>query len=217
MICNETRDVFSNLKKYEEKECPVDYCGSIMKIAMDESCGMCVMCREGTRQAYEIIKDITDGKCKSNDLELLIELAELIKENASCDMSKKAAEICLEMIIENEEEWDKHIYRKRCTNLVCKGAFTLYVDPDLCDGCGKCLEACPSAAISGGDGLIHVINTDICNKSMECMRVCPKEAVKKAGALKPKLPSQPVKVGAFGQSSEGGDDTGRSRRRRRGE
>lgn len=213
MFCDSKSDIFVKWNPDEKNACPVDYCKALMKSAKEESCGEDVLCREGTWQAYEIIKDITEGNGKSDDLELLLELTGLIKENGGCDMSRTAASICMEMIGSNEEEWDRHIRRKRCTNLVCKASFTLYVDPMVCDGCGKCLETCSHSAISGGQGLIHVIDTDMCTKSMECINVCPKGAIKKAGPVKPKLPAEPVKAGSYGQAEEEGG--GRRRRRRK--
>jgi len=213
MTCNAGSEMFEKWNPNVDNSCPVDYCVRVMRKAKEESCGEEVLCREGTWQAYEIIRDITEGRGQSDDLELLKELTGLMKDNAGCEMARYAASICLDSIKEYEEEWDRHISRKRCTNLVCKGSFTLYIDPAICDGCGKCIESCSIKAIVGGQGLIHVIDTNTCVKSMECMGVCPNGAIKKAGPVKPKLPLEPVKVGNFGQVEE--DGGGRRRHRRK--
>lgn len=214
MICHTSGELFPKWEDADINACVVDYSMNIMNVAKKESCGKCVLCREGTWQVHEIIKDITEGNAKSDDFELLSDLLEQIKDNAGCDMSRTAAGICKDMMKRYEEEWDMHIRRKRCSNLVCKGTFTLYVDPITCDGCGKCMESCPQGAIAGGAGMIHIINPDICNKSMVCLSVCPKDAIKKAGSVKPKIPNEPVPVGSFSHSI-GEEDDGRRRRRRR--
>lgn len=215
MNCNKGSDILTKWDDKDKDACVVDYCMNIMRIAKNESCGKCVLCREGTWQVYEIIKDITEGNAKSEDFELLTDLLEQIRDFASCEMSRNSASVCIDIMKRYEEEWEMHIRRKRCSNLVCKESFTLYVDPNMCDGCGKCLKSCPQGAIVGGEGLIHIIKTDICKKSMVCISVCPKEAIKKAGPVKPKTPSEPVPVGSFGSSSAA--DEGGLRRRRRGE
>ncbi|AYO29396.1 4Fe-4S dicluster domain-containing protein [Biomaibacter acetigenes] len=215
MTCKANSAVLPKWQESDANACVVDYCKNLMDTARKESCGKCVLCREGTWQVYEIIKDITEGNGQSEDFELLLEILEQMDKNAKCEMSRTAASICIDLMKAHEEEWDKHIRRKRCSNLVCKGTYTVYVDPQLCDGCGKCLESCPHGAIAGKAGMIHVINPNMCSKSMICMSVCPKGAIKKAGAVKPKLPSEPVPVGSFDQPSAGQEGETMMRRRRR--
>jgi NAD-dependent dihydropyrimidine dehydrogenase PreA subunit len=216
MICNENSTLLPSWDASNSSACVVDYCMNLMDIARKETCGKCVFCREGTLQIYEIIKEITEGNAESGDAELLLDVLSQIEKGGSCEMSKTAASRCIEMMKTYEEDWDLHIRRKRCSKLVCKGMYTLYIDPQLCDGCGKCLEVCSDGNILGGTGMIHVIQGSSGNdKAKELIAVCPKGAIKKAGAVKPKLPSEPVPVGSFGQ--DGGDSeegTGRRRRRR---
>lgn len=212
MICETKGNIFEQWNEADSQACVVDYCMRVMDKARQESCGKCVLCREGTWQVYEIIKDIAQGNAQRDDYELLLDLTEQISANGSCEMSRTAAATCLNLMKSQEDEWDKHIRMKRCQPMVCRGMYTLYVDPQLCDGCGKCVAGCPQGAIAGGEGMIHVIDTARCNKSMACMAICPKGAIKKAGAVKPKLPTEPVPVGSFGGA---GDEEEGSRRRRR--
>ncbi len=214
MICDAHKIELPVWETGSERDCVVDFCKNLMDTARKESCGKCVLCRDGTWQVYEMFKDITEGNAKSEDFDLAAELLELIRENAGCDMSRDAAAMSLELMERHAEEWDRHIRRKRCTNMVCKASYTLYVDPAVCDGCGACLAACPSGAIAGGEGMIHVIDVDACSKSLNCVRTCPKGAIKKAGPVKPKVPAEPIPTGSF-ESASGGEDDGTSRRRRR--
>lgn len=197
----------------QQGTCVIDFCKNLMDTARKESCGQCVLCREGTWQVYEIIKEITEGNGRNDDFELLVEILTQIEINGKCEMSKSSASQCIKLMEKYEEEWDNHIRRKRCKNLVCKGTYTFYIDPKICDGCGECIERCTSGAIAGSVGMIHIINPSLCNKTMVCAAVCSKGAIKKAGPIKPKVPSEPVPAGSFGQSEE--EEGGNTIRRRR--
>ncbi len=214
MTCDIESTLLPEWDEASPEGCVVDYCKTLMDIARKESCGKCVLCREGTWQVYELIRGITEGHAESGDLELVTELLEQIRSNAGCELSQEAAWRSLELMKGSPEEWDQHIRRKRCSSLICKSSYTLYVDPALCDGCGACVPGCQAGAIAGGEGMIHVIQTDTCNKSLACLSACPKGAIKKAGPVKPKVPLEPIPVGSCSESSEAGED-GTQRRRRR--
>ena len=84
----------------------------------------------------------------------------------------------------------------------------MYIDPALCTGCEICAKAAPEGAIAGGEGMIHVIKDDSRLKNDEFFALCPVAAIKKAGAIKPRVPQEPVPVGSFEANG------GRRRRRR---
>lgn len=198
--------------------CVVEYSRQLLDQARRESCGKDVFCREGTWQVSEIIADITKGKIEGEEGELIRELLLLISENANCEMSSAAAARCLDLMDRYQNEWEQHLRRKRCTNLICKPSYLLYIAPELCDGCGKCPDSCPVGAIAGGKDMIHVIDAEACDKCGKCIEVCPRGAIKKISAhgVKPKVPAAPVAVGSFGGSG-GGEEGSSMRRRRRGE
>lgn len=215
MNCEMKSDVLPQWDASAMNACPVDFCMKLMDTARSESCGECVLCREGTFQAYEIIKDITKGNSTSDDYELLLDVLGQIKEYASCEMSKTAAKTAIDLMKDYEDEWNKHLLRKVCTTMVCKGMFSMYIDPAVCTGCGACKSECPNNAIIGSDGFIHIIDPTVCNKSLVCVDVCPVSAIKKAGKIRPKLPTELIAVGSFGVDVGGDEDSGRRRRRRR--
>jgi ferredoxin len=219
MICENKSNFLPELKVESFSAgtaCVVDFSKMMMDLARRSSCGKCVLCREGTWQVHEIIKDITEGKTQSGDFELARELLEQISINAGCEMSVTAASHCRSLLENYQEEWDQHIRRKRCTSLTCKVSYTLFIAPELCDGCEKCVDICPQAAIVGGMDMIHVMDAEKCNKCLLCVDVCPKGAIKKAGAVKPKLPVEPVPVGSFGAMAGEAEEGSGMRRRRRG-
>ncbi len=76
---------------------------------------------------------------------------------------------------------------------------TFHILPDLCDGCGECVDVCPEDAIEGGRKKVHVIDQDACEKCGKCYEVCMdlRQAVVKAGAVKPRTPKRPIPVGTW--------------------
>jgi len=49
-------------------------------------------------------------------------------------------------------------------------------DPDLCTGCGTCIEQCPVSALSLEDSIPRV-NPDICISCFCCQEICPEQAL----------------------------------------
>ncbi len=214
MICDKKADFLPGIIDIREKKedvCPVDWALNVADAARKESCGLCVMCREGLLQLYTIISDITQDRGESEDIELLTDLCEVINKTGGCEISRTASELILESLKLHTDEWNVHLRRKRCSASVCRQFITVVIQPELCQGCGDCVEKCPEDAILGGKDMIHVISREKCTKCGECIAACPHQAIIKAGAVIPKTPEQPVPVGSFG-----GDDDGGRRRRRRG-
>ncbi|QIB68708.1 4Fe-4S dicluster domain-containing protein [Aminipila butyrica] len=200
----------------DRSACVVEYSRQLMDQVRRESCGKDVFCREGTWQVSALIGAVAKGEIEGDEGALIRELLGLISENAGCDMSSYAAAHCLVLMDQYSEEWDRHLRRRRCTNLICKPSYTLYIAPELCNGCENCIRVCPLRAIAGEKGFIHIIDTGICDKCGKCIEVCPKGAVKKSSVagFPPKVPAEPVPVGSFGEVDVG-DGAIRRRRRRR--
>lgn len=195
-----------------ESICPVDWAKHVTYTAVHENCGKSVVCRDGIKQIYTIINDITQSRATSSDIDLLKDICETVMLYDGCIFAHEAAGMVLESINNHYDEWTKHILRKRCTALACKSYYTVHVDPAKCLGGGACLKACSFGAILGGEGLISVIDNEKCIRCGECYSICPHGAIAKAGAIKPKGPQAPVTVGSFGTA----EDSGGRRRRRRG-
>ncbi|MBN2808713.1 MAG: 4Fe-4S binding protein [Deltaproteobacteria bacterium] len=157
----------------DEDTCMVDVARYFIDFLADESCGKCVPCREGTRQMLKILTNITEGRGKEGDIELLEELSETAKEAALCALGKSAPNSFLSTLHYFRDEYEAHIKEKRCPALSCKELIAFYIDPEKCQGCGSCLRKCPAEAIIGGKKLIHIIDQDKCTKCGTCFEVCP--------------------------------------------
>jgi NADH-quinone oxidoreductase subunit F len=100
--------------------CIVDQVKCSLSFIQNESCGKCIFCREGTMQMAEILNDITEGKGKTHDIDLLLELGEGLKLGAQCDLGRTAPNPALTAIRYFREELEAHIKERRCQALVCK-------------------------------------------------------------------------------------------------
>ncbi|HVP79131.1 MAG TPA: NADH-ubiquinone oxidoreductase-F iron-sulfur binding region domain-containing protein [Thermodesulfobacteriota bacterium] len=100
--------------------CIVDQAKCSLSFIQNESCGKCVFCREGTMQMAEILTDITEGRGKAHDIDLLLELGEGLKSGAQCDLGRTAANPVLTAIRYFREELEAHIKERECRARVCK-------------------------------------------------------------------------------------------------
>lgn len=157
----------------DEDTCMVDVARYFLDFLTDESCGKCVPCREGVRQMLKILTNITEGKGKEGDVEILQELAEVAVDAALCALGKTAPNPFLSTVQYFRDEYEAHIRDKRCPSLYCKELISFHIDPEKCQGCMSCLKKCPSDAIIGAKKTIHVIDQEKCTKCRTCFEACP--------------------------------------------
>jgi NADH-quinone oxidoreductase subunit F len=104
----------------DENTCMVDVAKYFMKFLKDESCGKCYTCRKGTQRMYEILDDITKGQATLEHLDLLEELAEVVKDTTMCGLGQTASNPVLSTLKYFRDEYERHILQKRCDAFVCK-------------------------------------------------------------------------------------------------
>lgn len=157
----------------DEETCMVDFARYFLDFLADESCGKCVPCREGIKQMSKILTNITKGKGRKGDIELLEELSEVAGSAALCALGKGAPNPVLSTLRHFRDEYEAHINEGKCPALSCKELISYYIDPDKCQACLSCGRKCPAEAIDGGKNLIHVVIQDKCTKCGSCLEACP--------------------------------------------
>jgi len=157
----------------DEDTCMVDTARYFLNFLAGESCGKCVPCREGIKQMLDILTDITEGRGKKGNIELLEEVAAMVKDFSLCALGATAPNPVLSTLRYFRDEYMAHIEQKRCPAYVCKELVSYYIDPEKCQACMICLRQCPVGAISGGKNQIHVIDQSKCTKCNTCFEVCP--------------------------------------------
>ena len=177
----------------------VDLARYFLSFTQAESCGKCTMCREGSMQMLEILTDITKGNGKPEDIDLLLELGDAVKQGSLCALGGTCPNPVLTTIKYFRDEYEAHINDKRCPANSCKNLISFHILPDKCQGCGICIRNCPVDAIVGGKRMIHIIDQDKCTKCGTCLDVCPVKfgAVVKVSGEQPETPDEPIPVGEW--------------------
>ena len=161
----------------DEDTCMVDIARYFLEFTQSESCGKCVPCRVGTRHMVDILKRICAGEGRDGDLEDLERLAQDVKAGSLCGLGQTAPNPVLTTLRYFRPEYEEHIRRKHCPAHVCRGLFRFEIQPDTCIGCGRCVKACPVAAIAGEKKKPHVLDQGKCIHCGACFAVCPVSAV----------------------------------------
>jgi len=155
----------------DEDTCMVDMARFFLSFTQLESCGKCIPCRWGTKQMLDILEDISNGRGRPDDIELLQELAESVKDGSLCGLGQTAPNPVLTSIRYFRDEYEEHIKRHHCSAAVCKGLVK-----------APCSHTCPAGVdvprylrfISQGrfDQALAVIREKIPFPSV-CGHVCP--------------------------------------------
>jgi len=104
----------------DDNTCMVDVAKYFMNFLKDESCGKCFTCRKGTQRMSEILGDISEGKGTREQVDLLEELALVVKDTTMCGLGQTASNPVLSTLRYFRGEFDRHIVDKKCDAFVCK-------------------------------------------------------------------------------------------------
>jgi len=161
----------------DERDCMVNVAKYFLDFTMEESCGKCTPCREGTLRLMEMLEGITQGLGTMEDIDKLIEMSETIKESSLCGLGQTAPNPVLTTIKYFRDEYEAHITQKKCPAKVCKPLITFRVDDEKCNGCGRCRLVCPVEAVEGAKKELHKILQDKCIKCGTCFDRCKFDAI----------------------------------------
>ncbi len=170
----------------DEDTCMVDVAKFFMDFVQRESCGKCIPCREGTRRILEILQRITRGY-RNETQEATLErfqgimymerLAKVIKDTSLCGLGQTAPNPVLSTLRWFRDEYEAHIYERRCPAGVCQELRYFTIDQEKCIGCTLCAKRCPTGAIVGEAKQAHYILVDKCIGCGSCVTACRVDAV----------------------------------------
>ncbi|MGL6028556.1 MAG: NADH-quinone oxidoreductase subunit NuoF [Legionella sp.] len=97
----------------DETTCMVDALYRISEFYMDESCGQCTPCREGTGWLVRLLHRITHGHGEPGDIEKLVNVADNIEGRTICALGEAAAWPVQSFVKHFYHEFDYFIKHKR--------------------------------------------------------------------------------------------------------
>ncbi len=171
----------------DETTCMVDLAKFFMQFITSESCGKCIPCREGTKRLLEILERITksyreeetevDSLMRFQGMLYLERLADVIKDTSLCGLGQTAANPVISTLKNFRDEYEAHLYDRKCPAKACRQMLTYTIIEDKCIGCTLCATRCPVNAISGNRKEPHFINQDICTHCGQCELNCRFDAI----------------------------------------
>ena len=163
-----------------EDTCMVKIAHFFMRFTQNESCGKCVLCREGTRQMLALLEDIIEGRATAQTIPLLEELAHTVKLGSLCGLGKTAPNPVLSTLRYFRAEYEAHVQAKHCPAGQCDAFKQYAINLEKCKRCGLCAKKCPAEAISGSRETPYAINPAKCIKCDACLAACKFQAVIRA-------------------------------------
>lgn len=170
----------------DETTCMVDFVRYYMEFIHKESCGKCIPCREGTGRMLEILENII-RKPHTEDSNATLErfkgvmqleiIASVMKDTSLCGLGQTASNPFISALSNYREEFEEHIFDRRCRANVCRGLRTFSIDVDKCTGCTVCAAKCPVNAIYGTRLQPFFVVDDKCIGCGICYDVCKFSAV----------------------------------------
>ena len=115
-----------------QQTCMVSVAQFFMRFTQNESCGKCVLCREGTKQLLSMLEDITSGQATEEIIPLMEQLAHVVQKGSLCGLGKTAPNPVLSTLRYFLNEYEAHVIHKRCPANQCKALRIPEIDPAKC-------------------------------------------------------------------------------------
>ncbi|MBG0859440.1 MAG: 4Fe-4S binding protein [Bacteroidales bacterium] len=170
----------------DENTCVVDLVRYYMEFMRNGSCGKCIPCREGTGRMLEILEGVIrkpDDDDSGTTLERfkgvmqLENIASVMKDTSLCGLGQTAPNPFVSALRNFREEFEEHIFDRKCRANICRGLRTFLINVDKCTGCTACAPKCPVNAIYGTRLQPFFIVGEKCTGCGICFDICKFSAI----------------------------------------
>ena len=104
-------------------------------------------------------------------------LNQQIVQTSLCGLGMGAPNPVITALRYFRDEFEAHIYEKRCPAKVCRSLIKFEIMEGPCTGCTVCARNCPVNAITGERRHTHFIDPDTCIRCGICTQVCNYNAI----------------------------------------
>lgn len=163
----------------DEDDCMPAIAKFYLDFTVEESCGKCTPCRVGTKRLCELLEIITEGKGEPKHIDELKRLSRTIKDTALCGLGQTAPNPILSTMEAFPDEYEAHIFHKKCPAGQCQSLLSYHIIEDKCIGCTACARVCPANCIAGEVKKPHLIDQSKCIKCGACYDKCKFSAIEK--------------------------------------
>jgi NADH:ubiquinone oxidoreductase subunit F (NADH-binding)/ferredoxin len=170
----------------DESTCIVDLIRYYMEFIHNESCGKCIPCREGTSRMLEILDGVIRkplNESSGTTLERfkgvmqLETIASVMQDTSMCGLGQSAPKPFISALKNFREEFEEHIFDRKCRANICRGLRTFSIDVEKCTGCTACAAKCPVNAIYGTRLQPFFIVEEKCTGCGVCYDICKFSAI----------------------------------------
>jgi len=171
----------------DETTCMVDVAKYFMTFIQSESCGKCIPCREGTKRLLEILERLTasyrsektpdEALLRFQGMVYMERLSEVIQNTSLCGLGQTAANPVMSTLRYFRDEYEAHLYDRKCPAGLCRELLTYHIDTEKCTGCTVCARKCPQNAILGEKQKAHYIIDEKCIRCEQCRANCKFDAI----------------------------------------
>ncbi|SCZ06423.1 complex I 51 kDa subunit family protein [Alkaliphilus peptidifermentans] len=99
--------------------CILDFVKMNTEFFIHESCGKCTSCREGNRHILKAVERITNGYGTDRDIEIIKNIAKIMKESSLCGLGQAAPTAILTTLEYFYDEYKEHV-EGYCSTGVCE-------------------------------------------------------------------------------------------------
>ncbi|HUX95385.1 MAG TPA: NADH-ubiquinone oxidoreductase-F iron-sulfur binding region domain-containing protein [Bacteroidales bacterium] len=170
----------------DDNTCMVDLVRYYMEFIRNESCGKCIPCREGTGRMLEILDGVI-RKPHNEDSGTTLErfkgvmqletIATVMRDASLCGLGQTASNPFISALNNFRDEFEEHIFDRKCQANICRGLRTFSIDVDKCNGCTACASKCPVNAIYGTRLQPFFIVEEKCTGCGVCYDICKFSAI----------------------------------------
>ena len=170
----------------DENTCMVDLIRFYMEFIRNESCGKCIPCREGTGRMLEILESVIRKPMNEESgttlerfkgVMQLETIASVMRDTSLCGLGQTAPNPFISALNNFRDEFEEHIFDRKCQANICRGLRSFSIDVDKCTGCTACAAKCPVNAIYGTRLQPFFIVEDKCIGCGVCYDICKFSAI----------------------------------------